>query len=336
MKNRFENIYNLMTGKLERLRILVVGDVMLDRYYFGEVKRISPEAPVPVARIQSEKDVLGGAANVAHNLAGLGCQVDLLGLTGQDDSQVRLKNLLKEINVTPDLLIPTNKPTITKLRILGGHQQMMRLDFEDSSPIGRKIENQIICQARDLLEQGVQALILSDYAKGVLTIRVCRELIHLAQKKEIPILVDPKGNQWKKYNGASFITPNLKELGEAARKNLDNQDRPITQEARKILQRIELQGLIVTRSEQGISLVSQKDELHIPTVAQEVFDVSGAGDTVLAVLGAALAGQLPVQDAIRLANLAAGIVVGKLGTYAIQRQQLFEAVMAYYPKEEIV
>lgn len=309
---------------LPQLRLAVLGDIMLDRYYFGEVKRISPEAPVPVARITSEKDVLGGAANVAHNLSRLGCQVRLIGLTGLDDSRRRLVELLQQSQISDQDLLVHKGPTVTKLRILGGHQQMLRLDFEDQAACTSKEEKKLLIKLEQILCE-VDGLIISDYNKGVCSPKLCQEAIRIAQKYKLPIVVDPKGQKWKKYRNASYITPNVKELGEALKKSIANEDKAIAKGAQQLLKSLAVKGLIVTRSEKGMSLIAEQ-EIHIPTVAQEVFDVSGAGDTVIAVLGAALAAKIPVEEALHLANLAAGIVVGKLGTYAIGIEELLRKI----------
>ncbi|HMM19592.1 MAG TPA: D-glycero-beta-D-manno-heptose-7-phosphate kinase [Selenomonadales bacterium] len=309
--------------------VLVIGDIMLDRYYFGEVKRISPEAPVPVTRVTHEQATLGGAANVAHNLANLGCKVSLAGLAGDDESRRHLDRLLTASGIGREGLVSDGRPTITKLRVLGGHQQMLRLDFEENHPIGGKTENHLKDYACRLIgSKAVQAVIISDYAKGVCTPRLCQEVVKACKDQDIPLIIDPKGTNWRKYAGAAYITPNMKELAEAAKTEAPNEDRAVKALADKLRKRFNIGSLIVTRSEKGLSVVGEADAVHISTYAQEVFDVSGAGDTVVAVLGAALAAGMEIRDAAHLANLAAGIVVGKLGTYAVQRSELTAAVRA--------
>ena len=320
-------VIDFLENTISNYAVLVLGDVMLDRYYFGEVKRISPEAPVPVTRVTHEQATLGGAANVAHNLANLGCKVFLAGLVGDDESRRHLDRLLNTSRIGQEGLVSDGRPTITKLRVLGGHQQMLRLDFEESHPVGGKAESYLKNYVSRLIESNtVQAVIISDYAKGVCTPRVCQHVLKVCGSQGVPLVIDPKGTNWRKYAGAPYITPNMKELVEAAKTEAPNEDRAVKALADKVRKRFNIGSLIVTRSEKGLSVVNEKDAVHISTYAQEVFDVSGAGDTVVAVLGAALASGMEILDAAHLANLAAGIVVGKLGTYAVQRTELTTAV----------
>lgn len=317
-----QQILNFLKSDVCGLSVAVLGDVMLDRYYFGEVKRVSPEAPVPVTKVLAEREVLGGAANVAQNLARLGCQVYLAGVAGEDENQQRLSRLLQAARISDSGIIKANRPTTTKLRIMGGHQQMLRLDFEETGELTtdqQKILRQYIAS---LSEQKIQALIISDYGKGVCSLKLCQCAIKWANRVGVPVIVDPKGTDWRKYTGAGFITPNLKELGSVARVNLPNEDEKIEKAAVMLRKRYSIDNLIVTRSEKGLSLINAEMVKHIPTRAQEVFDVSGAGDTVIAVLGAALGADMPLDDAAQLANLAAGIAVGRIGTYAVSREEL--------------
>lgn len=308
------------------LPVAVFGDVMLDRYYFGEVKRISPEAPVPVTRVLSEKEVLGGAANVAQNLARLGCKVYLLGVAGADENRQRLCRMLEEAGIDDSGLVTINRPTTTKLRVVGGHQQMLRLDFEETGELSLKERKTLAGSLTRLSQAGIRALLLSDYAKGVCGSQTCQQALKWSAGAGIPSVVDPKGSDWRKYSGASFITPNLKELGEAVHESLPNENGKIEKAAQRIRKRFDIENIVVTRSEKGLSLMNQREVCHIPTRAQEVFDVSGAGDTVIAVFGAAVAGGLTLTDAAQLANLAAGIAVGKLGTYAVSREEILGAI----------
>lgn len=300
---------------------------MLDKYYFGEVKRISPEAPVPVTRVLEEKETLGGAANVAHNLALLGCKTYLAGVVGNDHHRDSLNRILDSKRVDYAGLICKNGPTTTKLRIIGGHQQMLRLDFEETAPIDSEIELKLKDYVDSLMDQKISSVIISDYAKGVCTPSFCQYVIEKCAENDIPVIIDPKGSNWQKYSGAAYITPNLKELNEAIHVHISNNDEEIKKAASTIKRRLRIKNILVTRSEKGLSLIGTKRSVHIPTKAQEVFDVSGAGDTVIAVLGAALAGRLDPVDAAYLANLAAGVVVGKLGTYAINRSELLKALI---------
>jgi rfaE bifunctional protein kinase chain/domain len=304
-------------------RILVSGDIMLDRYYYASVQRISPEAPVPVARVERQNAVLGGAANVAHNLARLGCRVGLLGSVGADENRQALIELLNKEQIHAEGLVITDRPTTTKLRVIGGHQQMLRLDFEENAPVGEAGLRELKKAFQEQIDQA-QVVIVSDYSKGVCIPDFCQYLIKQCGSKAIPVIVDPKGVNWRKYRGAFLATPNLKELNEVAgiRQSIGNEDLPIKNAAELVLKRYGLGNVVVTRSEKGFSLVNPGTCLHVPTQAREVFDVSGAGDTFIAVLGAALSAGLAVADAAKLANLAAGVVVGHAGTYAISRAEL--------------
>lgn len=327
MFNDKEKIMQLLNKEIDGVAVLVVGDVMLDRYYFGEVKRISPEAPVPVTRVTHEHATLGGAANVAHNLASLGAKAVLAGVVGTDEGRRRLDGLLADAGIDGGGLVNDGRPTTVKLRVLGGHQQMLRLDFEDSRPISGKAENALKNFISQAIQSGrIQAVVVSDYAKGLCTARLCQHTVRECAASGVPLVVDPKGLNWRKYAGTPYITPNLKELGEAARTEAANDDKAVRALAEKVRKRYNIANLIVTRSEKGLSVLTGDQAVHISTTAQEVFDVSGAGDTVAAVLGAALAAGLELFDAARLANLAAGIVVGKLGTYAVKRAELVAAV----------
>ncbi len=327
MFNDKGKILQLLNKDMDSVAVLVVGDVMLDRYYFGEVKRISPEAPVPVTRVTHEHATLGGAGNVANNLASLGGKVLLAGIAGADEGRRRLDGLLSAAGIDGGGLVSDGRPTTVKLRVLGGHQQMLRLDFEDSRPVGGKTETALKNFVSQAVRSGrVQAVVISDYAKGLCTARLCQHTVRECAARGVPLVVDPKGLNWRKYAGTPYITPNLKELGEAARTEAANDDRAVKALADKVRKRYNIANLIVTRSEKGLSVLSDDRAVHISTTAQEVFDVSGAGDTVAAVLGAALAAGVELIDAARLANLAAGIVVGKLGTYAVKREELLAAV----------
>lgn len=327
MKKQYNSLKRFIEEQLFQAKILIVGDVMLDKYYFGEVKRISAEAPVPITRVTKEKETLGGAANVAHNLALLGCQVYLAGVTGEDENRKHLLRLLDARQINSEGLKIKAGPTTAKMRVIGGHQQMLRLDFEETLPLSSDNEKQLKEYIYEVLnEQRVNSVIISDYAKGVCTPSLCQYIMQEAEKLSIPVIVDPKGSDWQKYRGASFITPNLKELDEAVQGNLDNQDEQVKQAAQKVRRKYHIQNVVATRSEKGLSLVGARKTVHIPTQAQEVFDVSGAGDTVIAVLAAAIGNGLAPAEAAFLANLAAGVVVGKVGTYAISRQELIAAL----------
>ena len=312
--------------KIAAKRVLVIGDVMLDRYYFADVTRISPEGPVPVAKVKETKNTLGGAANVAHNLGRLGCQVLVAGISGDDENRQILDRKFNALGIGHAGLLKVQRPTTTKVRVIGGHQQMLRLDFEDAGRISRAVENHLLAYLARQLENRLDAVILSDYAKGVCSPALCRNVVQTCRQQGVPLVVDPKGAQWRKYKGAYLVTPNVKELGEASRARVGNDDKTIVAVGAAIRQRFGFESLMVTRSERGLTLLSADEPVHIPTYAREVFDVSGAGDTVAAVMGAALAAGVKMTAAAHLANLAAGVVVGKLGTYAISAAELDAAL----------
>lgn len=316
-----KQIIDFLENNVQHCRILVIGDVMLDRYFYGNVTRISPEAPVPVNCIERKKDTLGGAANVANNLARLGCQIYLVGAIGDDHHGRLLTRELKKQQIYTDGIIVGREKTTTKVRVLGGHQQMMRLDFEETDGITENAEQQFKSFVDKSLDKEVDAIIISDYGKGMCTEVMCQYAIQSAKKKSIPVIVDPKGNQWHKYRGASYITPNVKEIGEVVGSELANETGVLRNVANTIKEKYGIGSVMITRSEKGISVFSD-DEITIPTMAQEVFDVSGAGDTVIAVFAAAIGAGLNVHTAVEMANFGAGIEVSKLGTYAVSCEDI--------------
>ncbi|NEX16443.1 MAG: bifunctional heptose 7-phosphate kinase/heptose 1-phosphate adenyltransferase [Halochromatium sp.] len=306
-------------------RVLVVGDLMLDRYLWGQVGRISPEAPVPVLHLSHETETAGGAANVARNLIGLGLAVSIAGVTGEDDNRQRLLQLLTEQGIEISaLLADSARPTTTKTRLLGNHQQMLRIDAERVAPLSAELEDRLFALILPQLRASA-VLLLSDYAKGVLFGGLCQRLIGVAREQGIPVLVDPKGRDFNRYLGASLITPNRSELAQAA--SLDPSDlEHLTQVASRMRTDLRLERLILTLGELGLLVIEQDRQTRIPAVAREVFDVSGAGDTVIATLAAGLAAGLDPIDSAHLANLAAGVVVAKLGTAAISLSELEHAI----------
>ena len=320
-----DELKNFVANDLSACKVLVVGDVMLDKYYFGEVTRISPEAPVPVAKVFKVDETLGGAANVVHNLALLGCQTSIIGQVGRDNHGEIFLSKLKNLGVDYSGMIETSKPTTTKIRVISGHQQMIRLDFEDSGELDGSESDKLIKNFSAQVEN-VDAVIISDYGKGVCTKKICREIIGACRAAKKFVIVDPKGDKWQKYFDASFITPNLKEFNAVLPKKIANDDGQIEESARKVIDEFNLRGLIVTRSAKGLSLIDGEKISHIKARAQEVFDVSGAGDTVIAVFALALAGKLDSEAAAHLANVAAGVVVAKVGTYAVNRDELLAAL----------
>lgn len=327
-------VTNFLADKIQNLKIAVIGDVMLDRYFYGEVKRISPEAPVPVTKINRINSVLGGAANVAANLAHLECRVFMGGVTGDDENRQLLEKMMNEAGIDYSGLVKSqHRKTITKLRVLGGQQQMLRLDFEET---GDLVPDEIIslrAWLENLLDNGLDGIIVSDYAKGVCSDDFCQWVIAQGKAYGVPVLIDPKGADWTKYRGCDFITPNLKEMCEAAGCQRENEDEAVVAMAMAAKDKFQIKNVVVTRSERGMTLVNNEEIIHSPAAAIEVFDVSGAGDTVAAALLVAAAGKLELSDAVYMANRAAGIVVAKVGTYPVHREELLKDLMTEERKQ---
>lgn len=321
-------VHDLVESEFGSRTILVIGDLMLDRHIWGSVTRISPEAPVPVVRQQRQTLVAGGAGNVAMNLSGLGLTTRLVGLVGSDEAADLMLGELAEGGVDTSLLVTDAlRPTTTKIRVIGGHQQMLRLDNESSEPASSDAESALLKSIQQGMI-GVSAIILSDYAKGVLTSSICQATIRLAREQGIPVLVDPKGSDWSKYRGADLITPNRSELSTVAGHSLGCLE-SVTAAAKELLVCLELRGITVTLSEEGMLHVGAQDVIRMPALAQEVFDVSGAGDTAIATLTASLACGLNTHDSLLLANLAAGVVVGKVGTVPLGRGELLDSLDSF-------
>jgi rfaE bifunctional protein kinase chain/domain len=297
-------------------RMLVVGDVMLDRYWFGEVNRISPEAPVPIVRIDRREERLGGAANVARNSAALGIETSLLGVVGQDEAGDIVEKLLHESQIISHLNRDQQISTIIKLRVIGRQQQLLRVDFEEAPSEG--VLRDKLSQFHTLLP-GQDVVILSDYAKGSLV--NVRDMIASGIALKKTILVDPKGSDFTRYAGASVLTPNRSELKQVI--GDWKSEAELTEKAQNLRRQLNVGALLVTRSEEGMSLYTEELTHHVPTMAREVFDVSGAGDTVIATLGAMLASGKSLLESVEIANRAAGIVVGKLGTATVTHDELF-------------
>lgn len=314
---------------------LVIGDLMLDRYLWGEVERISPEAPVPVVLLKNETECAGGAANVAANLAGLGLTTRLVGFIGADDNGIRLQQAIVGLGVEAQgLLRAEQHPTIAKTRIIGGHQQMMRIDRENRAAYSEQDMQALLQAACRHLAERPAAVVLSDYAKGVLTPELCQAVIAEARSLGIPVLVDPKGRDYGKYRGATALTPNKRETAEACHVDVRDSDALLAAAARMRTD-LRLDFLAVTRGEEGVSLIEDDHSLHIPATARQVFDVSGAGDTVIATLAAGLIAGLDRRAALHLANLAAGVVVGKVGTAPISRAELLHELTLESASEQV-
>jgi len=302
----------------DQARVLVVGDVMLDRYWFGDVSRISPEAPVPVLKVSRVEERPGGAANVARNIASLGAHCTLLSVVGADEAGECLQRLLTgQGRVEAMLYRDDSISTIVKLRAIARQQQLLRIDFETQP--SHEVLQAKLADFRQRLPQ-CDVVLLSDYGKGGLT--HIAEMIRLARAAGKPVLVDPKGDDYARYHGATLLTPNRSEFRDVAGSWKDEAE--LTAKAQKLRAELELDALLVTRSEEGMSLFRARDVLHEPTQAREVFDVSGAGDTVIATLAVMLASGASMLDAVRIANRAAGVVVGKLGTAVVSREEILE------------
>jgi rfaE bifunctional protein kinase chain/domain len=301
-----------------KARVLVVGDVMLDRYWYGDVSRISPEAPVPVVLVNEKREDLrlGGAANVAHNCAALGAQTKLLSVVGNDDAGRQLERLLKARGVEAELHRDRSIRTTEKLRVIGRQQQLVRLDFERTP--SREVLASKLTQYRAALPN-CDVVVLSDYGKGGMT--HIRQMIQLARRAKKRVLVDPKGDDYSRYRGASIITPNRAELREVVGTWQDEAD--LSRRAESLRRKLGLEALLVTRGDEGMTLFRAGRKLHIKTEAREVFDVSGAGDTVIATLAVMLAAAQSLEAAMRIANRAAGIVVGKFGTAVATYKEVF-------------
>ncbi len=301
--------------QFSKARLLVVGDVMLDRYWFGDTNRISPEAPVPVVQVGKIDERLGGAANVARNVAALGARTTILGVIGDDESGRRVSELLKSSHVDSQLEVDSKVPTTVKLRVIARQQQLIRLDFEEApseAALAHKLERY------EKLVGDADVVILSDYGKGALG--QVALMIEQARAQKKMILVDPKGDDYAKYRGATVLTPNRSELRQVVGQWTSEED--LTRRAQDLRKSLDLEALLLTRSEEGMSLFTADGVSHVKAQAREVFDVSGAGDTVIGTLAVALAAGWPLERAMALANRAGGIVVGKLGTATVTSEEL--------------
>ncbi|MBD0787429.1 bifunctional D-glycero-beta-D-manno-heptose-7-phosphate kinase/D-glycero-beta-D-manno-heptose 1-phosphate adenylyltransferase HldE [Vibrio sp. Y2-5] len=300
--------------------VLIIGDVMLDRYWHGPTGRISPEAPVPVVKVEKNEERPGGAANVAMNIASLGGHAHLVGLTGIDEPAQVLSEKLTSLKVKCDFVALPDYPTITKLRVLSRGQQLIRLDFEDQF---ENTDPELILSRMESALPNVQAVILSDYAKGAL--EHVQKFIQKARAANVPVFIDPKGADFERYRGATLLTPNLSEFEHVVGKVKSDQD--LVEKGLGLIEEFDFDALLVTRSEHGMTLLRRgMDPFHLPTQAKEVYDVTGAGDTVISVLASSVAAGKPLDEACALANAAAGVVVGKLGTSTVSTIELAEAV----------
>lgn len=300
--------------------VLIIGDVMLDRYWYGPTGRISPEAPVPVVKVEENEERPGGAANVAMNIAALGGAATVVGLVGKDEPAQVLANTLGSLKVNCQFVALPNFPTITKLRVMSRGQQMIRLDFEDKF---ENVDPSFILEKMETVLPSVKSVVLSDYAKGAL--EHVQGYIQKAKAANVPVFIDPKGADFERYRGATLLTPNMAEFELVVGKVKDEEE--LVQKGLALIDEYDFEALLVTRSEHGMTLLRKGAEpFHLPTLAKEVFDVTGAGDTVISVLAASVAAGKPLDEACALANAAAGVVVGKLGTSTLSTIELAEAI----------
>lgn len=314
----------LLDYNFNKSNILIVGDIMLDRYYYGSVSRISPEAPVPVINVKSEIYTMGGAGNVANNIKGLTADCTIIGAAKDDEAGRLLKQMFENINAY-SYFIDADMPTISKLRVIGGKQQIARLDFEEIHPFTDDVNSQIkSIYIKEIEKHNV--IVISDYGKGMCSEELCPFIIEKANSQNKKVIIDPKGANWEKYNNAFLITPNVKELSEIYGKEIANEDDDIIKYGSIVRKKYNLTYLVVTRSEKGITIIGENYVKTIPTQAMEVFDVSGAGDTVVACIAVFLDLGLDIDNAVYYANLAAGVVVGKLGTAPITLSELTYAL----------
>ena len=315
-----------LLSKMRGRRALVLGDVMLDEFIWGKVGRISPEAPVPVVEVTGESFHVGGAGNVARNVRSLGGEAVLIGIVGRDRAGTQLERELGECGVE-DALVRCDdaRPTTVKTRIIAHHQQVVRADREQADDIPRALEQPVIEAVREALPR-CQVLVLSDYQKGVVTPRVMRSTLELARRRKVPVLVDPKVRHFALYQRVALVTPNQLEAEQASGVRIRTRE-DVQAAGEKILKRLRCGAVLITRGEAGMSLFAPGARpVHVPTAAREVFDVTGAGDTVIATLGLAVAAGARLEEAARLANFAAGVVVGKVGTATATPDEVLAAV----------
>lgn len=313
-----EKLFSTIAGK----KILVVGDLMLDKYIWGKIERISPEAPVQVVEVERDELRLGGAGNVVNNLLALGCRVAVASVVGDDGDGRKLLGLIAQAGVaTEGILQLPGRITSRKSRVLASHQQLLRIDRETKEEIAPKVQQKLLAYAREQLPE-VSALVLADYLKGVLSPALLKMLIEMCRQADVPVIVDPKGTDFSRYHGATLLTPNRREA-EVATGIVIKDEASLCRAGERLLAEQQLAALLLTRSEEGMSLFAANgDVAHLPTEAQEVFDVSGAGDTVVAAVGACLAAGLELIQAAHIANLAAGLVVAKLGTSTVSATEI--------------
>ena len=326
MKAKFKHFFD----NKKRPKVLVVGDLILDEYIWGSVNRISPEAPVPVLESKSENLSLGGAANVANNLVGLGCEVYLVGGIGRDEKGDKLLELIKNRSIRTDGIYRfVHRPTTSKVRVIANNQQVLRIDKEDDRPITEETENKFIKYINDIIPK-MDGVICSDYHKGILSEKISNAIMHRAKNSKKQVVVDPKGTDFHKYNGATVVTPNQNEVERVAPIKINSRE-DLDRAAEYLLSLTHSEGILVTRGKDGMIFYSKDKPFEISTVAKEVYDVTGAGDTVISVFGMSLFSGFSYEEAAWLANMSAGIVVGKIGTAVVTLDEINE-----YLKEEML
>lgn len=309
--------------KKREIVIMIIGDLMLDQYLYGSVDRISPEAPIPVVSIKQTEVMLGGAANAARNARALGVKVKLAGVLGEDTNGKKCVDLLEQEDISYWGIVSEQRPTTIKTRIIGKNQQIVRYDEEKTDGITNKEENELLKRIKSTIGE-CDVIIISDYSKGTCTKKLLSEVIQEAKKREILVVADPKGIDWEKYIGVDILTPNVKELGEAIGGKIENEESVIVDISRKIMSKQNLSALLVTRSEKGMTYISDNDYFTFPALQRSVFDVSGAGDTAIATLAVFMGAGYDVRSSVELANEAAGISVGNSGTYAVSLDELMK------------
>lgn len=323
MKNELNQNLKELVNRFQKQRILVIGDFMLDEYIFGRVERISPEAPVPVVEEKNRNWVPGGAGNVVSNLRSLNAQVIACGVIGTDLEAIKLKEKLYSLGLEKEnlqLIELNDRPTTRKTRILAGNQQICRLDLENHNPIDNKIRSQILKNIESIISS-VSAVVLSDYDKGVIGPDLINEVVKLSNQHKIPVTVDPQITHFGAYQNVFILTPNHHEVGRFLGRKLSS-DQEIEQAGVELLERLHCNHVLITRGEKGMTLISPNRVKHVPTVAREVFDVTGAGDTVISVLTLALASNMDLDYSVELSNFGAGIVVGRIGAATLMPQDL--------------
>lgn len=303
-----------------KYKVLVVGDLILDKYYFGNVERISPEAPVPVVHIKKIDSRIGGAGNTALNLKNLGVNVDILGIVGNDESANELLELIENKGFSTNFIYRVESITPTKIRIVSRQQHLIRIDFEEVKPIS--IEDKILKLLENII-RNYDIVIISDYNKGLITENISQYIINSSKFT----IIDPKGKNWQKYKNANIITPNVKELSEGLNLALENEDKQLEIAGKIAIERYNVKSILITRSEKGLSYIDRERTIHVPTIESEVYDVSGAGDTVVASLAFGILCNIDIKEVLKFANLCASIVIKHIGTYAIRKEDILSIVL---------